>query len=116
MRSVDAFVIDLTHHALLILGFQQRQYRRDLVGSPIVPHAPAVRNILAVRAVPFRHCCIGMPGRSPSRFGIGEQRLVVFPVLKEYGLTMFSRGQSMLQSPQRADTGGLLPIRGSAVL
>jgi hypothetical protein len=29
---------------------------------------------------------------------------------------MFSRGQSILQSPQRADAGGLLPMRGSDVL
>jgi hypothetical protein len=28
---------------------------------------------------------------------------------------MFSRGQSFAQSPQRAETGGFAPIRGSEV-
>jgi hypothetical protein len=28
---------------------------------------------------------------------------------------MFSRGQSLLQSPQRADVGGFAPMRGSEV-
>ena len=53
----------------------------------------------------------------PPRFArVGFQRGVVLGSRRErYGLTMFSRGQSFVQSPQRAETGGFVPMRGSDV-
>ena len=77
MRRIDAFVIDLQYHALLVFRRQQRQYGRHLVGAPVIPNAAAVRNILAVCPVPLRHRFVGVLRRSASRLRVGEQRLVV---------------------------------------
>ena len=77
VRGVDALVVDLAHHALLIFRRQQRQQGRDLVGARVVPDPPSVRSVLPVHAVPSGHRFVGMPGRSASGFRVGQQRLVV---------------------------------------
>ena len=57
-------------------------------------------------------CFVGPPRFRASALSAAKCSLAV---LNGYGLTMFSRGQSFAQSPQRAETGGFAPIRGSEV-
>jgi hypothetical protein len=42
---VDALVIDLLRHALLVFRLQQGQQGRDLIGSGVIPDAPSLWSI-----------------------------------------------------------------------
>ena len=117
MSGIDALVIELAHHALLILGRQDREERRHLRRAAVVPDAPAFGQILAVDAVPLRHrlvACASSVRRVCAR-RLAAPRSARRPSRTRTG-SRCSRAASPSRSlPSAPRRGGFAPMRGSDV-